>query len=99
LSALFFKALGSPRRLMIIDLLVGGEMTVKELSGKIGASQSNISQHLSILRNVGVVKSERKERNVYYRLTDKRINKICDLACSLLKEVMSSREAAMVMKR
>jgi len=60
------KVLGHPVRLRIISELIGSDKTVSELWHSVGLPQSLVSQHLSILRHSGVIKSVRKGRLVYY---------------------------------
>lgn len=66
--AAFFKALGNPVRLRIVEQLMGGERCVCELHAESGKDQSTISNHLSVLRNSGVVVCEQRGKNVYYSL-------------------------------
>lgn len=60
------KVLGHPVRLRIISELIGSDKTVSELWHSVGLPQSLVSQHLSILRHSGIIKSVRKGRLVYY---------------------------------
>lgn len=62
------KALGHPTRLLILDALQGREMCVTELTEIIGCDQSTVSKHISILKNVGLVKDRKEGNNSYYRL-------------------------------
>ena len=66
--AAFFKALGNPVRLRIVEQLMGGERCVCELHAESGKDQSTISNHLSVLRHSGVVECEQRGKNVFYRL-------------------------------
>lgn len=63
-----FKALGHPTRLAIVDMLAGGERCVCELNGNIDADMSTVSRHLAVLRNVGILSSEKRGNQVFYRL-------------------------------
>jgi ArsR family transcriptional regulator len=73
------KAMGHPLRLKILCLLGNQEVSVQDIVEHVGTSQSNISQHLAILRDKGVL-STRKEANfVYYRITDPRTLKLVEL--------------------
>src|SRR3989344_3320047 len=67
------KVFSNPTRLEILNLLSGKELSVTELIEKIKLSQSNISQHLSIMKNKGIVLSARKGKNIYYKLANPRI--------------------------
>lgn len=66
--AAFFKALGNPVRLRMVELLLEGERCVCELHADSGKDQSTISNHLNVLRHSGVVECEQRGKNVYYRL-------------------------------
>lgn len=69
----FCKAFCHPVRLGILDLLRHGGMNVSEIKDRLGLRQTIVSQHLSILRRVGAVKTERRGRLVYYNIADQRI--------------------------
>jgi rhodanese-related sulfurtransferase len=64
------KALGSPHRLEMLELLAQGERTVDDLAGEIGMSMANASQHLQALREAGLVESRKQGLFVHYRLAD-----------------------------
>jgi DNA-binding transcriptional ArsR family regulator len=63
-----FKALGHPSRLAIIDDLAGGERCVCELNESVDADVSTVSRHLAVLRNAGILSSEKRGNQVFYRL-------------------------------
>ena len=63
-----FKALGHPSRLAIVDALADGERCVRELNEMIEADISTVSRHLGVLRNVGILSSEKRGNQVFYRL-------------------------------
>lgn len=62
------KVLGHPVRLRIISELIGSDKTVSELWHSVGLPQSLVSQHLSILRHSGIIKSVRKGKTVHYSI-------------------------------
>ncbi len=66
--ATVFKALGHPSRLAIVDALANGELCVCELNEMIEADMSTVSRHLGVLRNVGILSSEKRGNQVFYRL-------------------------------
>ena len=68
-QAKIFKALGHPSRLLMVDALRGGEKCVCELRELVGADMSTISRHRSVLREAGIVASEKRGASIYYRLT------------------------------
>ena len=87
LQAEVLKTLANPRRLEIIHRLAQGPCEVGRLAEEIGASQPNISQHLSVLRAAGIVDAERDGREVRYRLTDPDVV----VACSIMRGVLQRR--------
>jgi len=80
------KALADPSRLAILHALYGGESNVSELVAKTGFAQANVSKHLRVLREEGLVTSRRRQRNIYYTLADNFTEKVCDLVCHSLEE-------------
>lgn len=70
------KALSSPRRLELLDLLAQGERTVEELSGETGMTAANTSQHLQTLRVSMLVSSRKSGTYIYYRLADRKVLKL-----------------------
>ncbi len=71
------KAMAHPLRLEILCILGGsGEASVQDIVEQVGTSQSNISQHLSILREKGILASRKDANKVYYRVADPRILKL-----------------------
>ncbi len=79
LHARFCQALGDPKRLLIIEALRDGELTVGEIARVVGARQANVSQHLALMRHLGIAIARRAESNVFYRLSDPRIVQAIDL--------------------
>ena len=68
------KAMAHPLRLEILCILGGtSEISVQDIVEQVGTSQSNISQHLSILREKGILASRKDANKVYYRIADPRI--------------------------
>jgi len=67
-AARFFRVLGDPTRLKILELLNGGERTVGEMVSAVGQPQPRVSTHLACLRHCGFVTAERRGKEVVYRL-------------------------------
>jgi len=67
-KAAIFKALGHPTRLFIVEELAAGERCVCELNEMIDADVSTVSKHLAVLREAGVVESDKRGLQVFYRL-------------------------------
>lgn len=67
------KSMAHPLRLKILCVLGEAELSVQEIVDCVGTSQSNISQHLAILRDKGVLRTRKDANRVYYRIGDERI--------------------------
>ncbi len=92
------KTFSNPKRLEIINCLRDGvELTASQLMEKIDIGKANLSQHMSVLAQKGVVKSRREGINVFYHLSDSRISKACDI----MRDVLIGRleEEAKALKR
>lgn len=79
----YFRVLGDPTRLVIIEALLERERTVSELVDLLAAPQSRVSNHLACLRWCRFVETERRGRTVVYRIADERIYNMLGLAASL----------------
>jgi DNA-binding transcriptional ArsR family regulator len=77
----YFQALSEPTRLRILNLLRGGELNVGELAQLCGYTSANISRHLAMLMQHGLVERESRGTAVYYRIADPSIFPLCDLVC------------------
>jgi ArsR family transcriptional regulator len=81
------KGLGDPKRLLIISCLRDGERSVGDICEELGLPQSNVSQHLGILRDKSLVKARKDGQFVYYSLSSEKIAQAMDL----LREVMAEQ--------
>jgi rhodanese-related sulfurtransferase len=79
------KAVASPRRLELLDLLCQGPRTVEALANEAGQSAANTSQHLQVLRSARLVEAEKHGLFVTYRLADEKV-------CSLFRELRTLAE-------
>ena len=86
LVAKYFRGLGNPTRLRILELVSEKERSVGELAAIIGEAQPKISNHLACLRWCGYVTTRRDHRTIYYRQADQRVAAIIGLAHQLLQE-------------
>ena len=95
--AAYFQALSEPTRLQILNLLRQGERSVGELAQLCGFSAANISRHLAVLMQQGLVAREGRGTSVYYRIADESVYALCDLVCGniarRLDRVVASRKA------
>ena len=79
--AAYFQALSEPTRLQILNLLRSGERKVGELAQLCGYTSANISRHLAVLTQQGLVKRESRGTSGYYRIADESVYALCDLVC------------------
>jgi len=87
LVAKYFRGLGDPIRLRILELLQSaGELSVGALVERLGLPQPQVSNHLACLRWCGFVKARREGRTVFNRITDARVEAMLELAQSLLAD-------------
>lgn len=86
IQAEFCKGLAHPKRLQIISVLKGGEKSVNELSAATGIAQANLSQHLTILRQLGILAKRRDGLNIYYRIADERIVQACEIVKATIRQ-------------
>ena len=82
--------LANPKRLEIIDKLRDQELSVTELTEALEISQANLSQHLSLMRQRGIVTTRREGLNIFYKLSNPKIIEACDLMRQVLLENLES---------
>lgn len=82
LVANFFKVLSEVSRLNIVCCLRGGPKNVSEIIEQTNLGQANVSKHLKILAQAGIVTRNQKGINVYYQISNPFIFQLCDLVCS-----------------
>jgi DNA-binding transcriptional ArsR family regulator len=76
-----FRAMGEPMRIRLLDRLRDGEATGGELVEALGTSQQNVSKHLALLAEVGIVGRRRDGSHVYYRIVDETVLGLCEDVC------------------
>lgn len=84
----FCKTFSNPKRLEILDLLKSGEMTVSALTEKLEVPKANVSQHLTVMRMMRILKTRRKGTNIYYRIANTKITQACSLMQAALAQLM-----------
>ncbi len=85
LLAKFYRSLGDPTRLRILEHLVDGEKSVGELVDLIGSRQGRISSHLACLRQCGFAVVRNNGRNAFYRVADQRVARMLHLGESMVQ--------------
>ena len=81
------KAMSHPQRLMILCKLGEDEFSVQDIVDNVGTSQSNISQHLAILRDKGILSARKDANKVFYKVADFKTLKLIDM----MREVFCSK--------
>jgi len=79
------KALAHESRLMIIDALKDGDMCVQDLTQLVGADQSTVSKHLSVLRNAGILEDRKDSNRVFYHLKTPCVINFFDCAMEVIR--------------
>jgi DNA-binding transcriptional ArsR family regulator len=88
-----FRVLGDPLRVRILDLLRDGELSVNELAERLPAGQQNVSKHLALLAEAGMLGRRKDGNRVYYRIADEGIFDLCEQVCGSLQAQLSSLAA------
>lgn len=86
LQADFCRGMAHPKRMRIVMALEGGEKSVTELARLTGLPQANASQHLALLRHLGLLSTRRDGTRVLYSISDHRVIEACTLVRSCLEE-------------
>ncbi len=81
-----FRVLGEPMRIKLLDALRDGEATVGELTERLGASQQNVSKHLGVLHQAGIVSRSKRGTFAYYAIADGGVFAICEQVCGGLQQ-------------
>jgi DNA-binding transcriptional ArsR family regulator len=87
------QVLSDPKRLRLLGLLRDGERSVGELAETLGVAYPNVSQHLNVMRDAGLVATRRAGTSVYYRLAYPRIAVACDIVRDVLREQLADAAA------
>lgn len=86
-----FKVLSEPMRLKILHSLWDGERTVGEIIAATGALQANVSKHLGLLQQAGLVSRRKEGLNVYYQIADESVFELCEVVCSRLHDRLAAQ--------
>jgi DNA-binding transcriptional ArsR family regulator len=81
-----FRVLGEPMRIKLLDRLREGEASVNELSEALESSQQNVSKHLAVLTEVGILGRRKDGTHVYYRIVDESIFALCEQVCGAVQQ-------------
>ena len=84
----FCKTFSSSRRLEILCLLKKGEMTVSDITRELQVSKANISQHLTKMRLMRILKTRRDGQKIYYSIANEKLSQACGLMQDALAQLM-----------
>lgn len=77
----YFRALSEPTRLQILNLVRAGERNVGELADATGYTAANVSRHLAVLTQQGLLRRDARGTNAYYSVADESVYALCDVVC------------------
>ncbi len=87
-----FRVIGEPMRIRLLDRLRDGEASVNELTETLGASQQNVSRHLAVLAEAGILGRRKEGKHVYYRIVDDGVFALCEQVCGSLEQQLRELE-------
>lgn len=88
-----FRALSEPLRIRIVDLLRYQELSVTALADQLGAGQQNVSKHLAVLVDSGMLSRRKDGTHVYYRIADEGVFALCEQVCGSLQAQITTLNA------
>lgn len=81
-----FRVIGEPMRIRLLEQLRHGPATVSQLADTLGASQQNVSKHLGVLHQAGILSREKQGTSVRYTIIDSTVFELCELVCGRLQQ-------------
>ena len=88
-----FRAIGEPMRIRLLDRLRDGEAGVNELAAHLDASQQNVSKHLAVLAEAGIVGRRKDGTRVLYRIADEGVLGLCEQVCGSVQAQLAALSA------
>jgi len=85
------QTLANPKRLRILNLLKDGELSVGAMVKDLGVAKANLSQHLGVMRQKGILAARREGTTIYYRLATPHITAACKIMRQVLLEALTAR--------
>jgi DNA-binding transcriptional ArsR family regulator len=90
LKAEFFKTLGHPLRIRVLELLAPGEQSVSDLLAALDVEQPHLSQQLGVLRRAGLVVTRREGASIVYALADERLVELLAVSKQILLDMLTA---------
>ncbi len=91
-KAEFFRTLGHPARIRVLEVLQGGERPVSELIPEVGIEASHLSQQLGVMRRAGIIQSRKVGSNVYYSVGDPKFFELLDVAKRIITSSLAESQ-------
>jgi DNA-binding transcriptional ArsR family regulator len=91
-KAEFFRTLGHPARIRVLEVLKGGERPVSELIPEVGIEASHLSQQLGVMRRAGIIQSRKVGANVYYSVGDPKLFELLDVAKGIITSSLAESQ-------
>lgn len=88
-----FRALGDPLRVRMLDLLRDQELSVTALADRLDAGQQNVSKHLAVLVDAGMLARRKDGTHAYYRIADEGVFTLCEQVCGSLQSQLAALNA------
>jgi ArsR family transcriptional regulator len=88
-----FRMLADPTRLAILRALMAGERSVSQVIDETGRNQANVSKHLRMLAEAGMVARRKEGLQVFYQIADRLVERLCELVCESIVERASEEMA------
>jgi DNA-binding transcriptional ArsR family regulator len=85
-----FRVIGEPMRIRLLDALREGPLTINELTDALGATQQNVSKHVGVLAQAGIVGREKDGNRVRCFIADDSVFKLCELVCGGLRQQVAA---------
>jgi DNA-binding transcriptional ArsR family regulator len=95
LVAARFKAMSEPLRLRILQELERGDRSVSALAQRVESTQPNVSKHLKVLQDAGILKRRQQGNTAFYSIADAMVFELCDMICSRLRDRLEAQIGAL----
>src|SRR5829696_7334131 len=93
LIATRLRVIGDPNRIRILDQLRAGELSVNQLTERLGTSQQNVSKHLGVLLQAGIVSKRKEATSAFYAVADQGVYALCEQVCGGLQQQLAELTA------
>src|SRR5687767_3240182 len=93
LIAARLRVIGDANRIRVLDLLRDGELSVNQITERLGTSQQNASKHLGLLLQAGIVARRKEGTSSFYRVVDAGVYELCEQVCGGLRQQLDELRA------